>query len=106
MPLAGISRRLTAMLIADCVANNMVRPAAAKRVNASSLRIARRSERMTMKANSMASARHSATPNSSPATAKTKSVWLSGSRRFTVPSPGPLPNQPPRMKLSVAMSML
>ena len=28
-------------------------------------------------------------PNSSPATAKTKSVWLSGMMRLTVPSPGP-----------------
>ena len=36
-------------------------------------------------------------PNSSAATAKTKSAWLSGRMRFTVPSPGPRPNQPPRM---------
>ena len=84
----------------------MARPAAAKRVNRSSLRMARSSERMTMKANSATSTRQSATPNSSPATANTKSVWLSGNMRLTVPSPGPLPNQPPRMKLSVAMSML
>ncbi len=30
-------------------------------------------------------------PNSSAVTAKMKSVWLSGRMRFTVPSPGPLP---------------
>ena len=106
MPLAGIRCRLTAMLIADWVANNIVKPAAAKRVNGSLLCMARSSARMTMKANSATSARHNATPNSSAATEKTKSVWLSGSRRLTVPSPGPRPNQPPRMKLSVAMSML
>ena len=35
-------------------------------------------------------------PNSSAATANTKSAWLSGRMRFTVPSPGPRPNQPPR----------
>src|SRR5256885_778413 len=35
-------------------------------------------------------------PNSSAATANTKSVWLSGRMRLTVPSPGPRPNQPPR----------
>ena len=38
------------MLIADCVPNRMARPAAAKRVNASSLRIARASARITMNA--------------------------------------------------------
>ena len=37
-------------------------------------------------------------PNSSAATANTKSVWLSGRMRLMVPSPGPRPNQPPRMK--------
>ena len=45
-------------------------------------------------------------PNSSAATAKTKSVWLSGRMRLTVPSPGPRPNQPPRWKVSSARSML
>ena len=89
MPLAGIRCKFTAMLIADCVANRMVRPAAAKRVNGSSLRMARSSIRITMKANSATSTRQSATPNSSAATANTKSVWLSGRSRFTVPSPGP-----------------
>ena len=78
MPLAGIRCRFTAMLIADCMPNRMARPAAAKRVNGSSLRMARASARMTMKANSATSARQSATPNSSAATANTKSVWLSG----------------------------
>src|SRR2546423_13513754 len=34
-------------------------------------------------------------PNSSAATANTKSVWLSGRLRFAIPSPGPRPNQPP-----------
>ncbi len=43
-------------------------------------------------------------PNSSAATAKMKSVWLSGMMRFTVPSPGPLPNQPPCWKASSATS--
>ena len=41
-------------------------------------------------------------PNSSAATANTKSAWLSGRMRFTVPSPGPRPNQPPRTKDSIA----
>ena len=41
-------------------------------------------------------------PNSSAATANTKSAWLSGRMRFTVPSPGPRPNQPPRRKDSTA----
>ena len=41
MPLAGIRCRLTAMLMADCMPNRMARPAAAKRVKASSLRMAR-----------------------------------------------------------------
>ena len=43
-------------------------------------------------------------PNSTPVTAKMKSVWASGSTRFTVPSPGPLPSQPPDTKLSTAVS--
>ena len=34
-------------------------------------------------------------PNSSAATEKMKSVWLSGMMRLTMPSPGPTPNQPP-----------
>ena len=37
-------------------------------------------------------------PNSSAATANTKSVWLSGRMRLTVPSPGPRPNQPPLLE--------
>ncbi len=41
-------------------------------------------------------------PNSSAATAKTKSAWLSGRMRLTVPSPGPRPNQPPRTNDSSA----
>ena len=44
-------------------------------------------------------------PNSSAATANTKSAWLSGRMRLTVPSPGPRPNQPPRMKDSTALSI-
>ena len=59
-----------------------------------------------MKANSASSIRQSTMPNSSAATANTKSVWLSGRMRLTVPSPGPRPNQPPRAKDSSAMSML
>ena len=43
-------------------------------------------------------------PNSSAVTAKMKSVWLSGRMRFTVPSPGPLPSQPPCTKDSMAVS--
>ena len=45
-------------------------------------------------------------PNSSAATAKTKSVWLSGRMRLMVPSPGPRPNQPPRTNDSTAWSIL
>ena len=48
-----------------------------------------------MKAKMNMITRHSTMPNSSPATAKTKSAWLSGMTRLTVPSPGPTPNQPP-----------
>ena len=42
-------------------------------------------------------------PNSSPSTANTKSVWLSGRMRLKVPSPGPCPHQPPLMKASCAV---
>jgi hypothetical protein len=35
------------------------------------------------------------TPYSSPTTENTKSAWASGTKRFTTPSPGPQPNQPP-----------
>ena len=44
-----------------------------------------------MKANSATSARHRMMPNSSAATANTKSVWLSGRLRLAIPSPGPEP---------------
>ena len=57
-----------------------------------------------MKAKTRASAMQTMTPNSSPITAKMKSVCESGRMRFTVPSPGPLPNQQPAMKLSSAVS--
>jgi hypothetical protein len=53
---------------------------------------------MTTNENSATTIRHSTIPNSSAATAKMKSAWLSGRMRFTVPSPGPLPSQPPRTK--------
>ena len=56
-----------------------------------------------MKENKATSARQSTMPNSSAATANTKSAWLSGRMRFTVPSPGPRPNQPPRMNDSTAL---
>src|ERR1044072_6789092 len=59
-----------------------------------------------MNANSASSNRQSTMPNSSAATANTESVWLSGSTRLTVPSPGPRPNQPPREEASRATSML
>jgi Mrp family chromosome partitioning ATPase len=39
-------------------------------------------------------------PISSPATAKMKSEWASGSCAFTVPSPGPRPSSPPFTKAS------
>ncbi len=58
-----------------------------------------------MKANSPTTTRHSTMPNSSAATAKMKSAWLSGRMRFTVPSPGPCPSQPPRTKDSTALSI-
>ncbi|MNT65448.1 hypothetical protein D3C72_2034320 [compost metagenome] len=44
-------------------------------------------------------------PNSSAATENTKSVWLSGMMRLTMPSPGPRPNQSPRMIASRAVSI-
>ena len=37
-------------------------------------------------------------PNSSPATAKIKSVFASGILSFSVPWPGPFPNHPPDLK--------
>ena len=57
-----------------------------------------------MKANNAASTMQTMTPNSSPITAKIKSVCESGRMRLIVPSPGPLPNQEPEMKLSSAVS--
>ena len=39
-------------------------------------------------------------PNSSPATAKIKSVCESGKNCFTEPSPGPFPYNPPDSKAS------
>src|SRR5262245_40221965 len=102
MPLAGMRCIFTAMLMADCRPNNIAIPAAAKRRNGSSMRMACMSARSTMNANSTTSTRQSTMPNSSAATAKTKSAWLSGSTRFTVPSPGPRPNQPPRRNDSSA----
>src|SRR5262249_45095306 len=106
MPLAGIKCKFTPMLMAHCSPNKMARPAPAKRANGSSLRMARRSTRNTIKANSATSTRQSTMPNPSAATANTKSVWLSGRMRLTVPSPGPRPNQPPRWNDSSAWSML
>ena len=91
MPLAGIRCKFTAMLMADCNPNRTARPATAKRANGSSFADAWRSARSTMKANRATSSRHSTMPNSSAATAKTKSVWLSGRMRLTVPSPGTAP---------------
>ena len=43
-------------------------------------------------------------PNSSAATANTKSVWLSGRLRLAMPSPGPSPYQPPFQNASIAVS--
>ena len=44
--------------------------------------------------------RQKISPISSPATAKMKSAWLSGSEYFTVPWPGPVPISPPLAKAS------
>ena len=64
------------------------------------LAMARRNARTTMNAKRATRRIHSAIPNSSAATAKTKSVWLSGKMRLTVPSPGPrLLLQPPLLLL-------
>ena len=57
-----------------------------------------------MKPNSATSIRQRMMPNSSAATANTKSVWLSGRLRLAIPSPGPSPNQPPLKKASIAVS--
>ncbi len=105
MPLAGAMCTFTAMLMAACRPNSSDRPVMAKRVKGSSSSMARDSARRMMKANSARMMRHKITPNSSPATAKTKSVCPSGSMRFTVPSPGPVPNQPPLRKELSAMSI-
>ena len=93
------------MLIAACMPNKSASPAVAKRVNGSSSRSAMASERSTTKANSATMARHRIEPNSSAATAKMKSAWLSGRMRLTVPSPGPRPSQPPEAKLPSAVSI-
>ena len=68
------------------------------------MRAAENSPRTTTKAKSAASTMQTRTPNSSPMTAKMKSVWESGRMRLMTPSPGPLPNQDPAMKLSSAVS--
>ena len=54
--------------------------------------------------NSATISRQSRMPNSSPTTAKTKSVCESGSTRFMMPSPGPVPDQPPRSKDCIAVT--
>ena len=89
------------MLMQLWMPNSMTRPAAAKRQNGSSLRSASSRPRSTMKANMPASTMQKSRPNSSPVTAKMKSVWASGRMRLNVPSPGPLPSQPPDTKLSM-----
>src|SRR5262249_579303 len=104
MPLAGMSARLTAILIADWAPNKMASPATENRENGSSLRMALPSARSTMNANRRTRTRHSTKPNSSAATANTKSASLTGKMGFTVPSPGPWPNQPPRKNDSTAAS--
>ncbi len=82
MPLAGTARMLTAMLIQLWMPNIMTRPAAAKRQNGSSLRAASQRPRITMSPKKAISARQAIMPNSSPVTAKTKSVWASGRMRL------------------------
>ena len=47
--------------------------------------------------------RQTTKPNSSPATAKTKSACASGSAFLTRPSPGPRPSSPPLPKASIAL---
>ena len=44
-------------------------------------------------------------PNSSPATAKIKSVFASGIFSFKIPCPGPLPNNPPFIKALILKSI-
>src|SRR5215510_5821536 len=51
MPFAGMRCKFTAILMVDCVAKRIVRPAAPKRANGSSLRMERISMRMTMNEN-------------------------------------------------------
>ena len=91
MPLAGMARRLTAMLIQLWTPNMIVIPAATKRQNGSWLREASQRPRSTMKPKKAISAMQATMPNSSPVTAKMKSVWASGRMRLYTPSPGPAP---------------
>ena len=78
----------------------MAKPAPANCANGSRAREALSSKRTVISPNNAAISAQSAMPNSSPATAKMKSAWASGSDSFTVPWPGPVPVSPPWMKAS------
>ena len=91
MPLAGIRCTLTAMLMPALQAEQHHQPG--RREPAERILVAPRQHQAAQhhEAKTQTSARQTIMPNSSPVTAKMKSVWLSGRMRFTVPSPGPLP---------------
>ena len=93
------------ILIRACRPNWISRP----ETDSTTKRLVSRSSRMrprsTTKPNSSTIARQATIPSSSPATAKMKSEWASGSCDFTVPSPGPRPNSPPLRKASIERSI-
>src|SRR5215467_4727440 len=79
MPLVGIRWSVEAMLISACSPKVTSRPAVASSTNRLFSCSSRAKPRSTMKANKATSSRQSSRPNSSPATAKMKSEWASGS---------------------------
>jgi hypothetical protein len=101
IPLAGMRRRVDAILITACRPNSSRRPVAASRTKRLGSCSTRESPRRTTKAKSATIKRQARSPSSSPATAKTKSAWASGRKFLTVPSPGPWPQSPPWAKASI-----
>src|SRR5258706_3407274 len=95
MPLAGRTLSDTPMLMKACKPMTRARPAPASCAKGSCDLEARSRSRIVTTPNRIAIRMQSAIPNSSPATAKMKSVCASGRRYLIVPAPGPTPTTPP-----------